>query len=132
LALEDARAALRNTLSMLEPGGIFRVVVPDLRCLAQRYLESRDPEAAHRFVEATGLGLTERRRDAVGLATGLLGNSRHQWMWDHASLSHELAGVGFVRIRACDAGDCEDPRFAEVEQTDRFVEAVAIECRKGG
>src|SRR5687767_6441655 len=34
LALEDMRTALRNTWKILEPGGVFRLVVPDLELMA--------------------------------------------------------------------------------------------------
>jgi hypothetical protein len=40
----------------------------------------------------------------------------------------ELRHHGFVRIRRAQFGDSDDSRCNEVEQADRFVDALAIEC----
>src|SRR5215467_954787 len=48
LSLADCAAALRNTFRLLRPGGIFRLVIPDLEARARKYLErfeGGDPEA---------------------------------------------------------------------------------------
>lgn len=129
LALSDARAALRHTRSLLAPGGRFRVVVPDLRCYARRYLEDDSADAAHRFMEQTCLGWSTRRRDAKGRLIQALGNAQHLWMWDHPSLERELQSAGFSTVRPCVYGDSEDPRFAQVEDPERFQDAVALEAQ---
>ena len=51
-------------------------------------------------------------------------------MWDFKALSAELSKVGFVEIRSCTFNDSPDPKFLDVEEAERFVDAVAIECRK--
>ncbi|MEY4239824.1 MAG: hypothetical protein RL339_2425 [Pseudomonadota bacterium] len=57
LALEDMRLALKRSLALLRPGGVFRLIVPDLASAAQAYCAALgDPEAAHRFMRATYLG----------------------------------------------------------------------------
>ena len=38
LSLDGFRTALRNTHGLLRPGGVFRLVVPDLEYYAKRYL----------------------------------------------------------------------------------------------
>jgi SAM-dependent methyltransferase len=130
LALIDARKALRNTHALLAPGGVFRLVVPDLRSYARRYLEANDHKASHQFMEETCLGSHTRARGLKGMVLEFLGNSRHLWMWDLPSMQHELQAAGFVDIRACSAFDSEDPRFAEVEDPGRFVDALAMQCRR--
>src|SRR5258708_24792378 len=42
LGLEDLRRALANTFKMLAPGGIFRLIVPDLYERAKRYVNDAD------------------------------------------------------------------------------------------
>jgi SAM-dependent methyltransferase len=128
LSLGDFRAALANTYRLLASGGLFRLVVPDLELLARRYVESDDPTAAISFMEATSLGVSERQRGLRGLATIWLGNSSHLWMWDLKSISRELATVGFADIRRCCFGD--EPVFRDVEEEGRFVDALAVQCRK--
>ena len=73
LAVEDMRKALRNTLKMLRPGGVFRLVIPDLRSSAEAYVKSTDPDAGFRFIEHLGLGQMNRRTGLIGVLRGWLG-----------------------------------------------------------
>jgi hypothetical protein len=133
LCLADFRVALANTLSYLKPGGIFRLVVPDMERLCRDYLQSLeagDPEACMRLVESTGLGRAERPRGFIGRLARAWGRAAHQWMWDAAAVSRELEKAGFVRRRRCQYNDCEDPAFQDVEDPARFEGCLAIECRK--
>jgi predicted SAM-dependent methyltransferase len=128
LALDDFRIALLHTFKLLKHGGVFRMVVPDLRVIAEEYVNSNDPLAAHDFMRRTCLGVEARPRGALGLITAWLGNSSHLWMWDYNSLQYEFTNAGFVRIRQCAFGDSSDPLFKDVEESERFENAVAIEC----
>lgn len=128
--------ALQNSLKLLRPGGIFRLIVPDLESLAARLLldiKNRVPFAADRFMRDCYLGEEFRPRGIGGWARAVLGNSQHRWMYDRAQLTRMLDDNGFVGIRDCSFGDCEDLRFLEVEHADRFVSdgltAIAIEAR---
>jgi Methyltransferase domain len=132
LSLEDCRTAIKNTYSLLSPGGVFRLVVPDLEVLANAYVASKDKLAAITFMQDSFLGLTSRSRGLTGMLRAWLGNSAHLWMWDYKSLQHELDQAGFINIRRCEFGDADDPLFADVEDRDRFINAVAIEARKPG
>lgn len=130
LSLEDFRTALKNTHGLLHSGGIFRLVVPDLETLAEKYLLSTDARAAELFMRETSLGYEHRQRGIKAVIKNLLGNSVHLWMWDFKSLEHELTTVGFMNVRRCRFGDSSDPMFALVEDAERFVDAVAVECLK--
>jgi len=130
LALEDFRVALTNTYRLLIPGGLFRLVVPDLEYLAKTYINSENPLAAEEFVRNTWMGVMTRRRGLLGWVEAILGNSRHLWMWDFKSLRYELMAVGFMDIRRCDYSDATDVMFKQVEHPLQFVNAVGIECRK--
>ena len=130
LALDDFRVALLHTFSLLKHGGVFRMIVPDLRAIAGEFLNSNDPLAAHGFRRDTYLGVEVRPRGGAGLIKSWLGNSSHLWMWDYNSLQHELKNAGFVGIRRCAFGDSPDPLFQDVEDSGRFVNAVAVECFK--
>jgi SAM-dependent methyltransferase len=135
LALEDVRIALAESRRVLRPGGVFRLVVPDLRQRARAYVEAGDePEAAHRFLRATYLGRERRPRSLPGRVRALLGNSDHLWMFDHPAMVHELERAGFASIRPAAFGDADDPMFAAVEDEARFIDGdfreVAIEARK--
>jgi SAM-dependent methyltransferase len=103
---------------VLRPGGIQRIVVPDLERLAHAYLESLAAGAAdhdatiyeilgqcvRREAHGTSLQPPLRRR----IENLLLGDARrrgetHQWMWDRHNLSQALEAAGFVDARQLDA-----------------------------
>jgi SAM-dependent methyltransferase len=137
----DVGAALRNTLKILRPGGIFRVIVPDLEERAHAYLArlaSEEPGAGHAFVRSTLMGTEARTRGLLSMVRSHLGNSAHLWMWDRLSLRHALQDAGFDRIRQCEFNDSSDPRFSEVEDPGRYfdeslgIKELAFEaCRPG-
>lgn len=130
LALEDMRTALRNTFDHLRPGGTFRLVVPDLAMIADSYVASGDDGAALAFMRATLLGVERRERGLGALARGAMGNSKHLWMWDHASMSAELDRAGFVDIQRAELGDSGDPMFDAVEDADRWSGSVGLGCKR--
>jgi len=128
LALDDFRTALANTLKILRPGGIFRMVLPDLRQIATQYLRDTGPEASIEFMRETRLGVEHRPRGLVSFVRGWLGNSEHLWMWDYESLSTALVAAGFREPRRAWINDSDDPQFAAVESPHRWENALGIEC----
>lgn len=133
LALESFHKALSNTHRILRPGGIFRLIVPDLEFHARQYVASLDngnDNGNDLFMREAGLGVEFRDRGLFGLAKKLFRTSAHLWMWDEPSLSKALHDHGFGEIRRCRFGDCEDRMFSFVEEVGRFQNAVAMEARK--
>ena len=130
LSLEGCRTALRNVLKILKPGGVFRLVVPDLKLEVQKYLNNSTNSAAVDFIRATRMG----REDEVGrlrlAIQGFFGSHRHLWLWDYESMRYELEVAGFDSIRRASFNDSQDPRFIEVEDPKRFQSALAIECKR--
>jgi hypothetical protein len=129
LSLNDFRTALMNTRKLLREGGVFRLVVPDLRVAAERYLATRDASGAMQFMTETFLGTVDRRRGLLGLAGAWLGNSQHLWMWDFDSLRPELERAGFRGIRQATFADSDDPMFNVVEEAARWSDAVGVQCQ---
>jgi hypothetical protein len=136
ISLSEMRNALKNIHMMLKKGGIFRLIVPSIETRIMEYLIHRD---ANRFVAETGLGVKQGSNRILPRIRRAFANSGHRWMYDLQSMSAELASAGFVNIRECDFGDCEDPLFAEVEDFGRFYKhatrrpeekEVCLECRK--
>ena len=133
LSLEDFRIALKNTFKILKKGAIFRCVVPDLECIARKYLEDLnkgDKRASIGFIDNTLLGIKKRPRGIKEFAISFFGNSQHLWMWDSKSLAIELENIGFTEVRDCKFNDCKDTMFQYVEDEERFINAVSIECKK--
>ena len=134
LSLQDFRTALRNSFNILKKDGIFRCVVPDLEHSARTYirdLENGDNLASIKFIgEDTLLGIEKRPRGIKGLVRSFFGNSHHLWMWDKYSIIQELKNAGFQEAHICKFNDCRDEMFKKVEDMGRFINAVAIECKK--
>jgi hypothetical protein len=137
LALEDFKVVLKNSFTMLKEGGVFRCVVPDLEFAATNYvdqLKNGNTNASITFlsgeVGGTLLGTEIRPKGLKAITASLFGNVKHLWMWDKYSLAKELEIAGFVDVRQCRFNDSEDKMFWFVEDKDRFINAIAFECRK--
>lgn len=120
---EDAPAFLRECLRVLRPGGVLRVVVPDLEALARNYLAIVDRQADEGSAEAHAAAVgamidqmvvrvpRERKergalvRAAEHLLVGDTAKSGalHRWMYDRHSLSRLMRDAGFGAIRGCDS-----------------------------
>ena len=130
LSLCDFRIATRNTHRMLRPGGLFRLVLPDLEYMVNRYVNDSSHDAALGFMKDTGLGFETRDRNLAHFVVSWLGNSRHLWMWDFDALESELEREGFTGIRRASFGDSPDPMFRQVEEQDRWEDCLGVECRR--
>ena len=113
-------AEVRRTL---RPGGVHRIVVPDLEAATRRYLAhldacASDPAAAVEHDGYVGAVIEQMvRRESTGAAgqprlhraveNVLFGDARrrgetHQWMWDRMNLAVALADAGFRDARVLD------------------------------
>ena len=130
LSLEDFYRATTESFRILQPGGVWRLVMPDLRLEAERYLQSNRPGAAIDFVQRSGMG-QEHRATSIGRRVyDSFGNSRHLWLWDYPSVADALHSAGFVEIRRAEFGDAEQPSYTEVERAERWEDALGIQCRR--
>ncbi len=114
---------LTEVRRVLKPGGVHRVVVPDLERYAREYLASlerglEDPQLhATHDTTVSQMILQMVRREAAGtsyqprlqrsLENLLLGDARkrgetHMWMWDRVNLPEALAEAGFLDIQVLD------------------------------
>jgi hypothetical protein len=130
LSLEECRVALRNTFGLLRPGGIFRLVVPDLAHAIDQYRSDQSAEGALEFMKNSGLGYERRPRTLASFLVSWLGNSQHKWMWDFKSLEAELMAAGFTNIVRTRFGGSADPMFMTVEDEARWNNALGVECRR--
>jgi predicted SAM-dependent methyltransferase len=132
LSLEEFRSALRNTWAILQAGGVFRLVVPDLEYSVRQYMLDPSPGAAPDFMSETRLGHESRSRTFKGFLREWLSRGDHLWMWDYRSIRQELQNAGFVEIRRAAFGDAEDPKFAEVEEESRWTDCLGVQCKRPG
>jgi len=121
-------AFMGEVLRVLRPGGIHRIVVPDLERLATRYLDGFGANGHDERVA----GMIEQivRREAAGssrqstprrfLENLLLGDARrrgetHQWMYDRHSLAQLLIRSGFVGPQQVDHGESAIPGWTRMD-----------------
>jgi predicted SAM-dependent methyltransferase len=83
----ESLAVAKECYRVLRPGGVLRVVVPDLQLIAREYLGDSDPMASHRFVDRLLLSHTIHDLFHRG--------AHHSQMFDESSLIALLRQAGF-------------------------------------
>lgn len=130
LTVEEVHFALENCYRYLKPGGIFRLVLPDMEIMAREYINSTSPNAVHDFMRLAWLGKESQSRDLVSFLRHWLSRGQHLWMWDYKALSQELGKVGFKNIRRARFGDSGVSVFTDVEDYERWTYELGIQCTK--
>lgn len=136
----EALALLRDCWRVLKPGGVCRIVTPDLSTLVQRYVGSEGngnaAHAADTLQEAMLL-----RPSAPPRNGGLLAAYRrrtdfdhHKWMYDGRSLCALFGEAGFTgaRVRGYLESVIPQAQLAQVEQASRVLdgEGMCVEATK--
>lgn len=141
LSYTDCFLALNNSFEYLKPGGLFRLIVPDLEYYINRYrilLTSHNHDerasAAIEFCKGTCFGMEGSRSTLSKRLIHIFSNSAHLWMWDYLSLTKALSDHGFINIQKFQYGDCADEMFLRPERLHQFGDnelyGLALECTK--
>jgi len=131
LSLGDCRIALKKTLQMLKPGGIFRAVLPDIKFICQNYLAEADksPDAALNFIRSTYMGQEATPRGLKWVRM-MFSRDAHLWMWDYPAIAAELTAAGFISVRRAQFGDSLHNDFRDVESLSRWENALGFEAER--
>ncbi|HWO00916.1 MAG TPA: methyltransferase domain-containing protein [Blastocatellia bacterium] len=120
LELKDSHRLMSEVFRILKPGGIVRVVIPDLALGARQYIAALeanggDADAANEFLNWLQLNRSGLR-------------DPHLWMYDAASLSGMLSTIGFSDVIVC---EYRKGRVPDCETLDnRPDDSLHIEARK--
>jgi predicted SAM-dependent methyltransferase len=134
LSRDDAARFLREARRLLRPGGLIRIVVPDLAAVVECYRRDRaagDPLAADRLFDNLWVVDKGLNRYPVWLQPmkSFLRTDVHRWLYDEASLTALMAELGFVEIHRCRYLESEIPDVEQVEDPERLHGAVCLEAR---
>jgi len=130
ITLDMARAMLAETYRCLQPGGVTRIVTPDLRKHIDMYLAGEGVEG-HIADHYRGMGLTvEHPIDLVRIP---IASFEHHlgYLYDFATLEHELKKAGFSEVREVTLGESEHPDLRGLDvRTKEGGAQLAVEAVK--
>ena len=122
----DCVGLLERVRLWLKPTGLARIVLPDLRLLADQYASGRID--AYQFVSKMHTAI-------YGMGAWNLASSHafHRWMYDLPSFTRVLASLGYTDIQVCRAAQSALEEFAELDRgIGREDQSFYIEAAPGG
>ncbi|EFQ82057.1 methyltransferase domain protein [Aeromicrobium marinum DSM 15272] len=116
LPLEATRAMLREAHRCLQPGGVIRLITPDVRAHVEMYLSGAPAldSAAAQHYRALGLHV-EHPIDVLRVPIGEFGHHAG-YMYDLETLTVELERAGFHSVVRTPTGSSEHPDFDGLDQ----------------
>jgi len=131
LPLAAGRAMFAETFRCLRPGGVVRMVTPDLRAHVDNYLAGKapagDPEA--KVYEEMGLTV-EHPLDWVRIPIASFGH-HEGYVYDFDTLKAELERAGFRDVVRCELGASDHPELAGLDQrVDEGGAQMAVEATR--
>src|SRR6266852_2798057 len=135
---EEGQRLIAESFRVLAPGGILRIVVPDLRAIVEEYLGSgplKNPRTESETLRPADQ-MNERllMRWPTPASSHLLYRiydawqdfHSHKWMYDADSLMALLSKCGFVNV---EGKDCFESRIADIralEDRSRILDGAGI------
>jgi len=117
---EESARITKECWRVLAPGGVVRIVVPDLELIAREYLADADPLAAQTFLSR--LALHHSVHDLIHPG------SNHSQMFDGRALTHLLRQAGFGRVEVSSFGKSLIPEIAQLDSEARRPESLYVEA----
>jgi len=141
---EQGQQLARECFRVLAPGGIVRLVVPDLNAIVREYLGEQPFGEAPPSQKATPPGdvLNERllmrwpspskRSFVLKIDEAMQDFHSHKWMYDEQSLAALLRSAGFVDVMRKNYAESQISNITDVEDASRIANGagVCVEGRK--
>lgn len=130
LSYKDGMVFIENCFKALQPGGIMRVLVPDLELWVNNYVQGN----TFFFDEyRKALAPEEHLYPTKGAVfMGMLHNHEHKCGYDFETLKWVLERAGFERVRRTLVQSSDLPDIVEVEPyvPVKAMETLCVECYK--
>jgi SAM-dependent methyltransferase len=139
----DAIRLLAESKRVLKPGGILRLVVPDVQTMARNYLATKDAQREDRLDE-NAVPAADVLNDQLGFRSPTPPSGsfvfkfyaiwkdfhHHKWMYDSHSLAKLMAEAGFTGVAEKSFCQSEIPGIEEVEVGPRVLNGAGV-CVEG-
>lgn len=122
LARGQCEALLRRCHRWLKPKGVLRVVLPDLKRLAQAYVSGE--RSANQFISDTRMSV-----ERLGWFGLLFGNSHHRWMYDAEGFMRLLRHLGYRNVEEIGFRRSRMPELASLDIPRRKEESFYVEAQ---
>lgn len=123
LAQQESRRLIAECFRVLRPGGVLRIVVPDLERVIRNYLADQDTSASHNLMRR----LSPRSSPLRDL---LRKGRRYEQMFDARSLGRLLIEAGFSKPEVCGFRISLIPEIDALEAEQRRSESLYVEASK--
>lgn len=129
--LQGARVWFAEAYRCLQPGGVIRLVTPDLRAHVDKYLAGTAPKGDPSAKVYQEIGLTvEHPLDWVRIPIAEFGH-HEGYLWDFAALSAELERAGFSDVVQHQHGRSDRPELSGIDQrADEGGVQLAVEATR--
>ncbi|OGU35883.1 MAG: hypothetical protein A2315_15900 [Ignavibacteria bacterium RIFOXYB2_FULL_35_12] len=118
---------LKEAFRLLQPGGLMRLTIPDIKKQVTQYNINDD---ADRFMELTHLCSYRPISFSQRLQLLIVGPRNHQWMYDGKSLVRLLQNFGFINAEILPAGKTNIKDYWPLDLHERESESVYVEAVK--
>lgn len=142
LYLEEAKRLLKECFRTLQPGGVLRMVVPDLRAIILEYMEQKTPSdlsnemkensRADRLNKSLSLRNPEPPSGNIfyRVYTAAKNFHIHKWAYDADSLAIYFGWAGFVDVREMQFHQSRIEEIQKIEQAERVLNGAGV-CIEG-
>jgi hypothetical protein len=134
LYLQESKNLLRECYRVMEPDGIIRIVVPDLRAIVLKYSERKEDNQESGWTRADSLNQQLLLRPETPPSGSLIYRiysiltdfHSHKWMYDADSLSYHCKQAGFTNIRVMQAHESLIGGIEKIEEVGKIANGAGI------